>query len=226
MNNAINAIFFKEWIKTKLVILFFSLLSLGYLFFNLATWYRISAFKGESHLWEIVIGKNTILIQNMQYIPILFGVILAVFQFIPEIREKRLKLTLHLPVNHSRIAFYMIGYGLLIMAIYSIIQLVIIALTASYYFPLEVVTRVTVTSVIWYLAGVMSYLLTSRIVLEGIRKYCLLHFIFSVLMLSWFFQTSTPGAYTAFIPVLLLLCANAALWIDYSIVRFKQGKRE
>lgn len=226
MNNAIKAIFFKEWIKTKLVILFFSLLSLSYLAYNLTTWYRIATFKGESHLWEIVIGKNTVLIQNMQYIPILFGVILAIFQFVPEIREKRLKLTLHLPVNHSRIAFYMISYGLLIVALYSAVQLVIIALTACYYFPSEVVMRVTATSFIWYLAGVMSYLLTSRIVLEGIHKYCLLHFIFSLLMLSWFFQTTTPGAYNTFTPVLLLMCANAALWIDYSITRFKQGKRE
>ncbi|MGL5786098.1 MAG: hypothetical protein ACRCX4_04730 [Bacteroidales bacterium] len=226
MDNAIKAIFFKEWIKTRLVILFFSLLSLGYLLFNLAIWYRIATFKGASHLWEIVIGKNTVLIQNMQYIPVIFGIILAVFQFIPEIREKRLKLTLHLPVNHSRIAFYMISYGLMIMAGYSILQLIIIGGTAFYYFPGEVVSRIISTSLIWYLAGFMSYLLTSRIILEGIRKYCLLHFIFSVLILSWFFETTTPGAYTTFIPVLLLLCANAALWIDYSIVRFKQGKRE
>lgn len=226
MNNAINAIYFKEWIKTKPVVLFFSLLSLSYLIYNLTTWYRIATFKGESHLWEIVIGKNTVLIQNMQYIPVIFGVILALFQFIPEIREKRLKLTLHLPVDHSRTAFCMISYGLIVMTAYTMVQLLIIAFTACYYFPYEVVVRVTGTSGIWFLAGVMSYLLTSRIVLEGIRKYCLLHFVVSLLILSWFFQTTTPGAYDSFIPVLLILCANAALWIDYSIVRFKQGKRE
>lgn len=226
MNHIYKAVFFKEWIKTKIVFLLFSLLSLVALIYNLAIWYRIATFKGASHLWEIVIGKDTLLIQSYQYLPYIMAIAMAIFQFMPEMRERRLKLTLHLPVGHNKMASMMVLYGVSMFVAYSIVMLAIALLVANYYFPFEITARLLSTFVTWHLGALTTYLLTSRIVLEGTRRYAITHLLVSALIVSLFFQSSTPGAYSCFLPWIVVLCAASAGWILFSIDRFKRGVRD
>ncbi|MGL4992730.1 MAG: hypothetical protein ACRC6R_01150 [Bacteroidales bacterium] len=226
MNNIYKAVFFKEWIKTKIVFILFSLLSLVALIYNLAIWYRIATFKGESHLWEIVIGKDTLLIQSYQYLPYLMAIAMAIFQFLPEMRERRLKLTLHLPIGHNKMAAMMVLSGVTLFVAYSIVMLCIALLASNYYFPFEITERLITTFVTWHLGALTTYLLASRIVLEGTRRYAITHLLVSVLIVSLFFQSSTPGAYAKFLPFIALMCVASSGWILFSIDRFKRGERD
>lgn len=59
-------------------------------------------FQGGSHLWEILLSRDVVFIETLTYIPLLAGLLLAIVQFVPEMQQKRLKLTLHLPYPQNR----------------------------------------------------------------------------------------------------------------------------
>ncbi|MGL5730106.1 MAG: hypothetical protein ACRCX5_03185, partial [Bacteroidales bacterium] len=179
MNSILKAVFYKEWIKTKLVFWLFMAISIAYLLYNIGIWYRVDTVKGAGHLWDIVLSRDTIFIQNFRFVPIAFGVILALFQYTPEMRERRLKLTLHLPVNHTSMTWMMLSYGASIYGIYTLLLMVFTASAAWYYFPSEIISRILATTFVWFIAGMCSYFLTARIVLEETRKYSIIHFLIS-----------------------------------------------
>lgn len=49
---------------------------------------RVVEFKGAAHLWEILLTKNTVFIELLEYIPLAIGILLAVVQFVPEMLQK------------------------------------------------------------------------------------------------------------------------------------------
>lgn len=226
MNSIIKAVFYKEWIKTKLVFWLFMAISIAYLLYNIGIWYRVDTVKGAGHLWDIVLSRDTIFIQNFRFVPIAFGAILALFQYTPEMRERRLKLTLHLPVNHTKMTWMMLSYGAFIYGMYTLLLMAFTASAAWYYFPSEIIARIIATTFVWFIAGLCSYFLTSRIVLEETRKYSIIHFLISLMIIAIFFINDIPGSYTSFIPQAIVLCLFTATWTIFSIDRFKYGVRD
>ena len=97
-----KAIFFKEWIKTRglfFITLLVSLCFAGYVMMRIN---RVITFKGADHLWAILLSRDTVFIELLQYLPLIIGALFASSQFIPEMTQKRLKLTLHLPYPQQR----------------------------------------------------------------------------------------------------------------------------
>ena len=45
---------------------------------------RVITFKGAAHVWEVMLEKEVVFIDILQYLPALLGVLLAVVQFVPE----------------------------------------------------------------------------------------------------------------------------------------------
>ena len=95
-----NAFFYKEWLKNRwfyVLAAVFSLLLCLYVTLNL---YRLCNLRGAAHFWEAALTKDAIFIQLLHYMPLLLGIAAALVQFIPEMLQKRIKLTLHLPCNY------------------------------------------------------------------------------------------------------------------------------
>ena len=57
---------------------------------------RVIEMKGAAHVWEVIMQRNVIFIDMLQYIPLIAEVLMAIVQFVPN-AGKCLKLTLHLP---------------------------------------------------------------------------------------------------------------------------------
>ena len=93
----IKAIFYKEWIKMRCFYPLSALFLFGATAYALLRVQRVITFKGAAHVWEVMLEKEVVFIDILQYLPALLGVLLAVVQFVPEMAQKRLKLTLHLP---------------------------------------------------------------------------------------------------------------------------------
>ena len=120
-------------------------------------------FKGAAHVWEVMLEKEVVFIDILQYLPALLGVLLAVVQFVPEMAQKRLKLTLHLPFPQWKMILLMSGIGLGALALLFIVQT---AVLWGYFHALlapELVARILLTALPWYLAGLTLYLLTAWI---------------------------------------------------------------
>ena len=124
----------------------------------------------------------------------LLGVLLAVVQFVPEMAQKRLKLTLHLPFPQWKMILLMSGIGLGALALLFIVQT---AVLWGYFHALlapELVARILLTALPWYLAGLTLYLLTAWICLEPTWKRRLANLLIAVGVCRIFFLSDTPQA--------------------------------
>ena len=117
-----KAIFFKEWIKTRglfFIALLVSLCFAGYVMMRIN---RVITFKGADHLWAILLSRDTVFIELLQYLPLIIGALFASSQFIPEMTQKRLKLTLHLPYPQQRMILLMLLAGVAQISIVFLLQ--------------------------------------------------------------------------------------------------------
>ncbi len=221
-----NAIFFKEWIKTRWYLLPACLVTLGFAGYSMLRINRVVEMKGAAHVWEVMLTRDAIFVDLLQYIPLLAGSLLALVQFIPEMYHKCLKLTLHLPCPKLRMINLMLLYGLLALAAcFASNYLLMFVYLQSVLAP-ELYTRILLTASTWYVAGFCAYLLVAWICLEPTWKRRVFNLTVTVLLLRIFFLSATPEAYNGFLPWLViysLLCVSLS-WI--SVVRFKAGKQD
>ena len=170
-----------------------------------------------------MLEKEVVFIDILQYLPALLGVLLAVVQFVPEMAQKRLKLTLHLPFPQWKMILLMSGIGLGALALLFIVQT---AVLWGYFHALlvpELVARILLTALPWYLAGLTLYLLTAWICLEPTWKRRLANLLIAVGVCRIFFLSDTPQAYDGMLPWLALLLVCSLFFPLLSVYRFKQG---
>ena len=205
------AIFYKEWIKTRWYFLLAVLATLGFTGYCMLRINRVVEMKGAAHVWEVMLQRDVIFIDMLQYIPLIAGILMAIVQFVPEMQRKCLKLTLHLPYPELKMTGNMLLSGLIL----------ILVCFASNFLLMEV-----------YLNGILAHelknhiLLTAWICLEPAWKRRILNLIIAVLLLRIFFLSPTPEAYNKFLPYLVVYTLLTASFSWLSIVRFKAGKQD
>ena len=100
------AIFYKEWIKTRWYFLLAVLATLGFTGYCMLRINRVVEMKGAAHVWEVMLQRDVIFIDMLQYIPLIAGILMAIVQFVPEMQRKCLKLTLHLPYPELKMTVF------------------------------------------------------------------------------------------------------------------------
>jgi hypothetical protein len=178
---------------------------------------------GMVNYWESIIAKDISLFPYFEYLPLLSGALLAITQYVPELQYKRLKLTLHLPLNETKILLTMLCYGISIILLFILIILPVLLLGLSIYFPAEIVHAAFYRILPWFLAGLAAYLITSWVCLEPQWKQRILNGIPGISALSYFIISTKSGSYQPFIPYLLGFVIIAFFFSFYSTIRFKEG---
>jgi len=171
----IKSVLFKEWLKIKSA--FWGLLGLWfiivvYIYFDIA--YQLKFFEA-SIIWYNITVLGMQFYHVVYYIPLLTGLVLGITQYVPEITDKRLKLTLHLPVNESKMLLTMSGIGSIMLLIIYAFSLILLISVSSHYFAKEITYSMLSTILPWYLAGLILYFSTSMIILEPIWKRRILY---------------------------------------------------
>ena len=159
-----KAIFYKEWIKTHRYFWLALIVSSVFVIYALLQLQRVIGFKGVEHLWEILLSRETVFIELLTYVPLAIGVLLALVQFVPEIQQKRLKLTLHLPYPQRSMIGLMLAAGLVQLGIIFVLNY--LTLWAQSILAPELVARILLTSLPWYLCGITGYLFAAWICLN------------------------------------------------------------
>lgn len=112
-----SAIFYKEWIKTRRTVGLILLLLVALLVYALVQMGQTLRVNGAVQAWSAVLLKDMSLVPEVtKWFPLLTGLLLGVAQFIPEMTDKRLKLTLHLPLRESKIVFVTLLYGIAVLS--------------------------------------------------------------------------------------------------------------
>lgn len=222
----IQAIFYKEWIKTRWYLLPATLFLIGMTGYLMLRVSRAIALQGIEHLWVVMVQKDAIFIDMLQFVPLIVGMLLAAVQFFPEMQRKCLKLTLHLPYSQKKMVMAMLAYGILVLAACFATSFVVMGIYLPQHFTSELVGRVLLSAAPWFLAGFAGYLLISWICLEPTWKRRVFNLIVAALIIRVYFLASGAEAYNAFLPwlaIYTLLLASLS-WI--SVVRFKEGKQD
>lgn len=219
----IKAIFYKEWIKMRYFYPLSALLLTGFTLYALLRIQRVITFRGVAHLWEVLLEKEVVLIDTLQYLPMLLGILLALTQFVPEMSQKRLKLTLHLPFPERRMILLMEGIGAGALTLLLLLQGAILWGYLATVLPPELTARILLTSLPWALAGLTLYLLTAWICLEPTWRRRIVNILIAAAIGRLFFLSDRPEAYNGMIPWLVLLLAGSLFFPLLSTWRFKQG---
>lgn len=182
--------------------------------------------KGIDHLWMVMVLKDAIFIDLLQFVPLLIGVLLAAVQFFPEMQRKCLKLTLHLPYSQKRMVLLMLAYGVCVLLISFALSIILMGVYLPQHFTSELVQRILLSAAPWFLAGFSGYLLVSWVCLEPTWKRRVLNMIIAALIIRVYFLAPGAEAYNSFLPWLALytLLIASLSWI--SVVRFKAGKQD
>jgi len=219
-------IIYKEWLKTRWVLLGILLVMAAITFYCFLNLSKVVEIRGAELLWEALVDKDTVLTEILRYLPLGAGVLLSAAQFVPEVGQKRLKLTLHLPYPQGRMLLGLVLYGLAALSVLFLLQSAVSALMLSRWVVWELVARILRTMAVWYLAGWAAYLLTAAICLEPTWKLRAVEALVAAGLFALLFKSAVPEAYNAFFPCLLLYVLLSVSLLYYGVARFKEGKQD
>ena len=102
---------YKEWIKirwTYAVSFGVGVIVLFVIYLNIRA---VVEFNNANVVWNYIVFKNYMFFAQFEFIPLLIALAIAVAQFLPEVQNLRLKLTLHLPLKENTILIFLITFG-------------------------------------------------------------------------------------------------------------------
>lgn len=219
-------ILYKEWLKTRWVLLGIVLVFAAVTFYCFLNLTKVVEIRGGGLLWEAMVEKDALLVDIFRYLPAVAGAFLALAQFVPEVQHKRLKLTLHLPYPQKRMLLVMVAFGLLILTVLYALQAGVSAFLLAQWVPVELVSRVFRTTLVWYLAGWAAYLFTSALCLEPTWKTRVLVLMVASAFLYLLFLSGVPEAYNGFLPWLVAYTLLSGVLLFHGVARFKEGAQD
>lgn len=222
----IKAIFYKEWLKTRWYYILANLLTLSFVIYSIVKINRVIRVKGVQHVWEMMLQREVIFVNLLQYLPLLIGILMAVVQFAPEMHNKSLKLTLHLPNRALSMVATMLGCGVAMLVVCFGINMAVLSLALQSPLAVELQSNIMMTALIWYIAGITAYILMAWVCLEPTWKMRVVNLIITALILKIFFMSPTPQAYNGFIVWIIVytILLSSLPWL--SVTRFKVGKQD
>lgn len=219
-----KSMIYKEWLKTGTAIVCMALMLIGFTAYDFLALAKNASLQGYGFLWSYAVGKYSILVDNLIYLPVICGLALAAAQFIPEMYRKCLKLTLHLPMPQLRTVSVMQGYGLAVLLGLFIIQSASLGIFLRHYLVSDIVWRILFSLLTWYCAGLCAYIWTGAIILEPAWRMRIFETVLMLAILSTFFLSSQMMGYSCGLLSLAIVTTIAALpLIHYSVRRFKDG---
>ena len=219
-----KSMIYKEWLKTWTAIACLMLMLIGFTSYNFLALAKNASLQGYGFLWSYAVGKYSILVDNLIYLPAICGLALAAAQFIPETYRKCLKLTLHLPMSQLRTVSIMQGYGLVVLLVFFIIQAASLGIFLGHYLVADIVWRILFSLLTWYCAGLCAYIWAGAIILEPAWRMRIFETVLMLALLSTFYLSSQMMGYSCGILPLATVTTLAAFpLIHYSVRRFKDG---
>ena len=219
-----KSMIYKEWLKTWTAIACLMLMLIGFTSYDFLALAKNASLQGYGFLWSYAVGKYSILVDNLIYLPVICGLALAAAQFIPETYRKCLKLTLHLPMSQLRTVSIMQGYGLVVLLVFFIIQAVSLGIFLGHYLVADIVWRILFSLLTWYCAGLCAYIWAGAIILEPAWRMRIFETVLMLALLSTFYLSSQMMGYSrGILPLATATTIAAFPLIHFSVRRFKDG---
>lgn len=220
----IKSIIYKEWLKIRWAIIgAATILLLGAVHIFLTLRHDLSATEATNY-WYNVIFMNLSFFNILKFIPAAVGLSVAAFQYVPEVTDKRIKLSLHLPLNEDRMLLSMHLFGTCCLLTVFVLFLLTFTFVSSLFFPAELTIAALQTILPWILSGLAAYFLAATIILEPLWKFRALFAIISFGFLKIFFERALMKAYAGMNSFLIIITLLLSIAVIYSGYRFRKGE--
>lgn len=220
----IKHLLYKEWIKTR----WYAAVGLaGSLILSVyACIDAVSTFHdmGGTFFYSTLLTGNIALMTQLKYLPLAIALLIGLPQFLPEITNKRIRLTLHLPVGSTAVVYTMVLYGLAVFCCTLLPALLITTATLAASFPAEVVVATLQTLLPWLLGGMTAYFFTAMIAFEPVWKFRFGYILIAYLTLRFFYLGYGVGNAVTAYPLLLVITLVSSLAVIYTSHRFNKGE--
>jgi hypothetical protein len=222
----IKHLFYKEWIKTRFYAFMALIIGLGVSHYIVTT-VQISI--NNSSSVNFILGSLYGEPQNIFYgvyklVPFLTALAIGLSQFIPEVLEKRIKLTLHLPMQVNKLVYLMVLFGFLL---YTIVMGISFAYFQYYnltLFPSNMSMPITYSILVWIIGGMTTYFLIAMIAFEPNLLAKFLYTVFSYYLVRFYLLGHSHGETQSMLPSLLIIMATTSVAVFYSSHRFNKGE--
>lgn len=154
----LKSILFKEYVKTKKILLLFTILFCFSLF---------QIFLDSKNMFEYNEATNVLLniaqferfnFNNLGLFSFAFALALGVFQFYPEVNQGRIRLYLHLPIKHFKLITIILFSGIALLLIYFILVSLVFMFIINSYYPYELFLALYSKLLPIFLCAVLIYL--------------------------------------------------------------------
>ncbi len=204
MRRVVSAVFFKEYVKTRACaagLLVLNALCLGRVQLEL---HRLFLQEHPEIVWYRVMDLGRIPYASLTFLPVICGIVFCCFQFYPERRDERLRLSLHLPCGTAPLISAHLAYGLGFLILLFALDAAAVLFMLSRTFPAE--TRITalLTCLPWFLAGLYAYLCAAWCLLEPGRRARIPGLIMGVAVCAALTARHAPGALAPALPFFAL----------------------
>lgn len=220
----LEALLFKEWLKSRYVVLGGVVLWGVVLVLTVLLVQRALRLEGGLTVWTMVLFKDLNLVHLFKWLPLLVGVVLGSAQFVPELQQHRLKLTLHLPLSDFRLLGTMLSYGYVFQLV---LDLVVVSVTVGFLlvrFPREIVWATLTSTVPWFAMGLGGYGVVAWLCVEPSLRRRVGCALFAVVWLYVGYLSEGLQAYAGFGWVLVCWSLLVVpLLIFSALVRFREG---
>ena len=214
----LNAILYKEYIKTHKVIFIFTVL-IAYSLFQ--------TFLDAKNTMEFYDATSAILgisqmgrfdFNNIKYISFLFAIALGIAQFYPEVNQARIRLFLHLPMTHIKLITTILFSGIVLLVVFFAVISLFYYLILSSYYPIEIFTALYSKLFPIFLGSILCYLAVVLGFLEPSIKRKIIYLAIAFLSLSVFVNLSQSAFFIAyFINIVLLVLIAIYLLTAYEV---------
>lgn len=217
-------LFYKEWLKTKWFVLVSLLLGVGvilYAFIDLNS-SIINAGGGSKYVYELFTRGGQPHYEIFRNIPLIIALLLGVSQFMPEVLQKRIKLTLHLPASEMFLLYNMVLYGFLVMLGMMLVFMALFFALDACFLTTEMHRMALEAFGPWILGGFTTYFFVAMIAMEPSWKY---RFLYAIVVYELVGIFLLGGTMNKMYPLLCGILVLGSLGMLYTANRFKIGER-
>ncbi len=205
LTSALSAVFYKECIKTRHMMLLLFAANMLYMAWNFIILRRLYMQDHSEVVWYRTIDLGQIPYEGMMFVPFVTAIIYGIFQFLQEMRDGRIRLALHAPYDSCLIVLLHTLFGMLFLCAIFAFDALILYLSMTHYYPPEVGVAALVTVLPWFVAAFYAYLGGAFVMLEPQpKRKCLAALVCFGLCIPLFMYRST-GFYADILPYFVIL---------------------
>lgn len=222
----LKAILYKEWIKLRWAVIVIAGLTVLSLAYSVSMINYYVEFQGAFQNWMYVIGKS-LLLKNIVFVkvlPLITGLAFALIQFVPEMTNKRMRLSYHLPISEKKLLLSSVGIGYMFLLAEILFLFFGLWLAVSMTYPAEIVSKLLMSTIPWFLGGSAIYFMGAFIILEPSWTYRIIYGVMAYGLISKYYEASTYDQYQT-LWAYILIVAVMPLTVMFAGHRFRRGSK-